>query len=141
MSPELIFTIASRFAIVGWILLAAIPNQKITKISVRSGAWSAALSLLYLIVLAFNFGGEGNFQSLQGVALLFSNPWVLLAGWVHYLAFDLFLGVWETKEAEALGISRWILVPCLFLTLMFGPVGYLLFQVIRWIKGGDRASI
>ncbi|TGK07051.1 DUF4281 domain-containing protein [Leptospira semungkisensis] len=141
MSPELIFTIASRFAILGWILLAVIPKQKITRILVRSGAWSAALSLLYLIVFAFHIGGEGNFQTLQGVAQLFSNPWVLLAGWVHYLAFDLFLGVWETKEAEELGISKWILIPCLFFTLMFGPVGYLFFQVVRWIKGGDRASI
>ncbi len=141
MTPDLIFTIASRFAIIGWLLLAILPNTKITKILVRSGLWSFVLSFSYFVVLATHFGSEGNFKSLQGVAQLFSNSWVLLAGWIHYLAFDLFLGIWETKEAESLGISRWVLVPCLFLTLMFGPVGFLIFQTIRWVKGGDRANI
>lgn len=141
MTPELVFSIASNFALVGWILLAVFPNLKVTRILIRNGVWSLALSLLYAIVLGANFGQEGGFQSLADVARLFSNSWVLLAGWVHYLAFDLFLGIWEAKEAETLGISRWILIPCLFLTLMFGPVGFLVFQIVRWTKGGDRASI
>ncbi|MFB5650261.1 ABA4-like family protein [Leptospira wolffii] len=141
MTPELVFMIASRFALVGWLLLILIPCTKVTGLLVKSGLWSAILSLGYLIVLGLNFGQEGGFQSLAAVAQLFSNPWVLLAGWIHYLAFDLFLGVWEVKEADALGIRRWILVPCLLLTFLFGPVGYLIFQVIRIAKGGNRASI
>ncbi|EPG64899.1 PF14108 domain protein [Leptospira wolffii serovar Khorat str. Khorat-H2] len=133
--------IASCFALVGWLLLILIPCTKVTGLLVKSGLWSAILSLGYLIILSLNFGQEGGFQSLAAVAQLFSNPWVLLAGWIHYLAFDLFLGVWEVKEADALGIRRWILVPCLLLTFLFGPVGYLIFQVIRIAKGGNRASI
>ncbi|WP_040509284.1 ABA4-like family protein [Leptospira wolffii] len=141
MTPELVFMIASCFALVGWLLLILIPCTKVTGLLVKSGLWSAILSLGYLIILSLNFGQEGGFQSLAAVAQLFSNPWVLLAGWIHYLAFDLFLGVWEVKEADALGIRRWILVPCLLLTFLFGPVGYLIFQVIRIAKGGNRASI
>ncbi|PJZ70974.1 hypothetical protein CH373_00065 [Leptospira perolatii] len=136
MTPEIVFSIANPFAAIGWLLLAILPNTKITKLLVRSGLWSGALSVIYLFIILFNFGrSEGGFSSLPGVALLFQNQWVLLAGWIHYLAFDLFLGIWETKEAEALGIPRWVLIPCLFLTFMLGPIGFLLFYIVRLTKG------
>lgn len=141
MTPELLFTISNRFALVGWILLAFFPNLKITRILVRNGIWSALLSVGYLLILGTHLGAEGGFQSLSGVSTLFSNPWILLGGWVHYLAFDLFLGVWESKEAETIKLSRWVLIPCLFLTLMFGPIGFLIFFVIRLIKGGIHVGI
>lgn len=51
----------------------------------------------------------------------------LLAGWIHYLAFDLFVGVWIAERADALGVSRGLQGPILFTTFMFGPVGYLMF--------------
>jgi len=57
---------------------------------------------------------------------------LLLAGWVHYLAFDLFIGSWEVEDAAANGIPHWLLLPCLFLTLMVGPVGLL--------RGGSLGS-
>ncbi|PNV75412.1 ABA4-like family protein [Leptospira inadai] len=141
MSAELAFTVLSRFSLVGWLLLAILPNLKLTRILVRSGLWPAILSAAYFLLLATHRGSEGNFQSLAGVAALFSNPWVLLAGWVHYLAFDLLLGIWETKEAESIGLSRWILIPCLFLTLMVGPIGFLIFYVIRIVKGGFNVNL
>ncbi|PJZ27039.1 hypothetical protein CH352_08000 [Leptospira hartskeerlii] len=141
MTPELTFKLASNFAIIGWLLLAGLSNAKVTKLLVRNGVWPLILSGLYLLILAFHARGGFDFGSLEGVTKLFANPWILLAGWVHYLAFDLFIGIWETKEAESLGISRWILIPCLFFTLMFGPIGYLLFQIVRWRKGGSHASI
>ena len=59
---------------------------------------------------------------------------MLLAGWVHYLAFDLLVGTWEREEAAAIGLSRWLLLPCLGLTLMFGPVGWLLFMAMRFVR-------
>ncbi len=63
--------------------------------------------------------------------LLFSNRWVLLAGWIHYLCFDLFIGSWQVRDAAANNISHWLVIPCLFLTFMFGPVGLLLYFALR----------
>ena len=68
-------------------------------------------------------GSEGGFSSLDDVALLFSNPWMLLAGWIHYLAFDLLVGTWEARDSRDRGIPHLLLVPCLILTFLFGPPG------------------
>ena len=76
-------------------------------------------------------GAEGSFSTLAGVATLFSNPWLLLAGWLHYLAFDLLIGTWEARDARDRGVPHLFVVPCLFLTLMFGPAGWLLYMGLR----------
>ena len=71
------------------------------------------------------------FGSLAGVALLFSVPELLLAGWIHYLAFDLFVGAWEVKDAQQAGIHHVAVIPCLFATLIFGPGGLVLYWIIK----------
>ena len=94
-----------------------------------------AFAVLYAVVIAQHLGrGEGNFNSLAGVAALFANPWNLLAGWVHYLAFDLLTGVWETRDAAKRGIPHWMVIPCLLLTFMLGPAGWLLYQGVRKLR-------
>ena len=93
------------------------------------------LAVLYAGLIAANFGkSQGGFGSLAGVAQLFSNPWLLLAGWVHYLAFDLFIGSWEVRDARNRGIAHWMVIPCLALTFFFGPVGLLLYFLLRIAK-------
>ena len=64
-------------------------------------------------------------------------PWLLLAGWIHYLAFDLFVGSWEVRDAQERGIPHLAVVPCLLLTFMFGPAGWFLYNLVR-AKYGDR---
>ena len=90
------------------------------------------LGLLYtwLIVNHF-FSAEGGFGSLEGVALLLQSPPILLAGWIHYLAFDLFVGSWEVRDAQRIGVHHLLVVPCLLLTFMLGPIGLLLYLVLR----------
>jgi hypothetical protein len=61
------------------------------------------------------------------------NPALLLAGWVHYLAFDLFVGCWEVRDARELGISYYLVVPCLICTFLFGPAGWLIYFLLRTI--------
>jgi hypothetical protein len=73
----------------------------------------------------------GGFNSLAQVAVLFSSPYALLAGWIHYLAFDLFTGAWEARDAARLGISRWAVAPCLLLTFLFGPLGLSLYLLLK----------
>ena len=73
----------------------------------------------------------GGFRSLAQVAVLFSSPYALLAGWIHYLAFDLFTGAWEARDAAWLGLSRWIVLPCLVLTFLVGPLGLALYLLLK----------
>ena len=132
MTPEQIFSVANILALAGWILLAVLPRRAWVATVATAVVIPALLALVYVPVLAAHWGtSEGGFGSLAQVALLFSNPWNLLAGWVHYLAFDLFVGSWEVRDSQGHGISHWLVLPCLFLTFMFGPAGWLLYMSIR----------
>ena len=90
------------------------------------------LAVIYSGLLVGHWGESGgSFRTLAGVSTLFENHWLLLAGWVHYLAFDLFIGAWEVRDAQAFGISHLSVIPCLVLTFLFGPAGLLLYFLIR----------
>ena len=82
-------------------------------------------------MLAHWSGHPGGYGSLEAVRQLFTSPWILTAGWLHYLAFDLFCGAWQAREAQSLRIAHVLVVPCLILTFVFGPMGYLFFLALR----------
>lgn len=95
-------------------------------------ALPAALSAGYsALILAFRSGAAGGFDRLAGVMRLFGTPGVALAGWVHYLAFDLVVGASITRTARAEGIPHLLVLPCLGLTFLVGPLGFLLFLALR----------
>ena len=132
MKAEQIFSIANLVAMISWILLAIAPRSMLTRKIVLSGAIPLLLSAAYLTLIAVFFGrSEGRFSSLAGVMKLFTYEWTVLAGWIHYLAFDLLVGIWEVKDAQAKNISHWFVIPCLFLTFMLGPIGFLLYVILR----------
>ena len=113
---------------------------------VLSGALPLLLAATYAGLIATHYlgphGGEGGFGSLDDVAALFRDRWALLAGWVHYLCFDMWTGAWELRDAQRRGMPHGLLVPCLLLTFMFGPVGLLLyFGVRRWYPQPAGAAI
>jgi hypothetical protein len=102
----------------------------------------AAFAGIYIVVIATNWSSsEGSFSSLSGVAQLFADPWLLLAGWTHYLAFDLFVGAWEVRDARDRGISHLAVLPCLLLTFLFGPAGWLLYLGVRTAAGSPMARV
>ena len=143
MKAEQIFSIVNLIAMISWILLAVAPRWVLTRKVVLSGAIPLLLSVAYLILIVAFFGSsEGGFGSLAGVMKLFTFEWTVLAGWIHYLAFDLFVGVWEVKDAQTKNISHWLVIPCLFLTFMLGPIGFLLYTILRFFltKGGENDS-
>ena len=141
MTPDQLFTIANGIAILGWILLAVLPNRRWVSGVVTGTSVPALFAVAYVaIVIAVLPRAEGSFSTLAGVSMLFSNPWLLLAGWLHYLAFDLLTGTWEARDAISRGVPRWLLVPCLFLTLMFGPTGWLLYMAVRTRYGSTAVS-
>ena len=71
------------------------------------------------------------FGSLDQVFAIFQNPGMVLAGWIHYLAFDLFIGSWEVRDARRIGIHHVLVIPCLVGTFLVGPVGLLLYLLLR----------
>jgi len=131
MSFDALFSVSGTAAMAGWLALAFTPLRwRLTRPLALSVA--AALALLYTALIAvFWTQGSGDFSSLDNVAALFEHRGLLLAGWVHYLAFDLLIGAWEREEAVRVGMPRLVLLPCLFLTFMFGPVGWLAFLAAR----------
>jgi hypothetical protein len=132
MSPEQIFSITNALAVICWILLAVLPNRRWVTHIVTGTIAPAFFAVIYIaIVIAAFPSADGGFNSLSGVTTLFANPWLLLAGWLHYLAFDLLIGTWEARDSVERGVPRWLLVPCLFLTLMFGPTGWVLYRLVR----------
>jgi hypothetical protein len=132
MSAEQIFSIANLMAMLCWILLAIVPGRRWVTDVVTGRAVPALFAVGYTaIVVAVFPRAAGSFSTLPGVAALFGNPWLLLAGWLHYLAFDLLIGTWEARDSVDRRLPRWQLIPCLVLTLMFGPMGWLVYLGVR----------
>lgn len=131
---EALFSTAGSLALAGWLALALIPLRY------RAPRYAAivvavVIAMLYAgLIGAFWTEGEGGFGSLADVGRLFEHPGLLLAGWVHYLAFDLLVGVWERDEARRIGLPQWALAPCLVLTFLLGPLGWLVFLGVRLFR-------
>jgi hypothetical protein len=134
MSLDQTFSLASTLAAVGWLFLIIIPRRPLALHF--SGVFiPMVLSAMYLYFIATNLqGAEGGFGSLADVTLLFTKPELLLAGWIHYLAFDLFIGAWEVRDAQRLEIPHLVVIPCLIMTFMLGPIGLLFYIAIRSAK-------
>src|SRR5262245_53222659 len=125
MTAEQMFSIFNMLAAVGWLLLAILPGRRWVTDVVTGRALPALFAVVYIAIIATTFfGAEGSFWTLDGVATLFTNRWILLAGWLHYLTFDMLIGTWEARDARERGVPHLLLVPCLFLTLMLGPLGW-----------------
>ena len=135
MTLESLFVVANTSALVGWILLIVLPKQRMVTDLVLPVLGCSGLALLYLaVMIRFAGDADGGFTSLDDVESLFQDRGVLLAGWIHYLVFDLFIGCWEVRDARRLGISHLLIIPALLLTFMMGPIGLLTYFVIRFGK-------
>lgn len=131
MTPEIIFKLANGLAIIGWIILITLPRYRSDRLIIGIFITLLAIIYTYLVFETFRPDIFKNFSSLQGVSVLFQNPKALLAGWIHYLAFDLMIGLWIKNNALKHGINHWYLIPCLVFTFLLGPAGLLLYLVIR----------
>ena len=133
MEHETLFSSASMLAMAGWIVLLASPFAPSLTQIIAGRAIPLILSVGYTaLILSFWATAEGGYGSLASVALLFETPPLLLAGWVHYLAFDLFVGAWIVHDArERAAMPFWLVLPCLPLTFLFGPVGLLAYAGLR----------
>ncbi len=135
MSLDSVFSGAGLLAVCGWLALVLAPVQPTWAQLVAARLVPALIGLVYAALIArFWSEGQGSFGSLEEVSDLFSHRGLLLAGWLHYLAFDLFVGAWEVREAERIGLPHLAVLPALVLTFLFGPIGLLLFLAMRAVR-------
>lgn len=136
MTPDTIFQLCNGLALAGWIVLVIVSPFWMQADKLVIGIIITLLCIVYawLIFGNFNFSDTSQFSTLDGVMNLFTNRSLVTAGWVHYLAFDLFAGTWIKRNALRYGVAHALVIPCLLLTFMLGPVGLLLYLVIRSIR-------
>jgi Domain of unknown function (DUF4281) len=142
------FRLATWLSLLGWIVLLGFPLWPAQGRTIVLGISVGLLCALYCYLIVagrrHDVPGEaprGHFFSLQGVIRLFKSPRVVLAGWVHFLAFDLMVGLYIVTDAARHGMSHWLLIPVLLLTLMFGPAGLLVYLLLRVALTGDGVLI
>jgi hypothetical protein len=134
MSPEALFALSGPVAMAGWLALALSPLAPRPALIAAGLAIPILLSIAYAALILVHWSGaEGGFDSLPAVMALFDAPGVALAGWLHYLAYDLFVGAWIVRTARAEGVSHWLVLPCLVPAFLFGPAGFLAFNALRLV--------
>jgi hypothetical protein len=124
----ILFRIANMLALAGWaaLILGVVTGQVWLRVGVAGRAVPIVLSAFYTILVVVAWpGAGGGYDTLDAVSRLFEDPRMLLAGWAHYLAFDLLVGGWIAEEVDRRGLTRWLLLPALPLTFLFGPIGLL----------------
>nr|WP_299341887.1 ABA4-like family protein [Allomuricauda sp.] len=136
MTTAEVFSIANMMAMPMWLLMIILPKWKVTRFLIDYRVVPLLLSLFYVYYMLSHIqtGAGLDFGSLASVMSLFTLENAVMAGWVHYLAFDLLVGMWILNQNKQLGIHQLLMAPCLFATFMLGPVGFLLFMIIRTIK-------
>ena len=143
MGWDYLFGLTNIIAFAGWIALALLPRgPKVMAIVLY--VCVAMLCLAYAAMFVALFGGLADGgrvpgaaaadlgdYSVDGLRLLFMSDGGIVLGWTHYLAFDLFVGLWIAKDADHKGFSRLMQLPFLVVTLMAGPIGLLLWLIVR----------
>ena len=142
------FKVTNYTALLGWLVLFSFPLWPAYGRTLLLSLIVAFLCLAYCYTVFLgkrhDVPGEpprGGFFSLRGVISLFKTPRVVLGGWIHFLAFDLMVGLFIATDAASRGISHWLLLPALFLTLMYGPAGLLLYLAMCLVFGGDMGGV
>ena len=145
LTPDALFFLANTGALLGWALLVLAPRWHGTRAVVLSGALPLLLAAGYVVVIGYQTVAHpapgAGFNSLGQVAALFRQPWALLAGWIHYLCFDMSVGAWETRDAHRRGVPHWALMPCPGATFLLGPLGLLLYGGVRRCYTRPNAAI
>ncbi len=135
MDFETLFSIAGLIAMLGWLCLLLSPLIPKWADWIAGMVLPITLSLGYVVLLVVpSSDSAGGFGTLADVMVLFSYEQAALAGWIHFLAFDLFIGAWVCRTARSEGVSFWLVAPCLPVVFLFGPAGFIAVQVIRAVR-------
>ncbi len=135
---QTVFSLANLVALAGWAALILLPRKPIP-LALVLYAGVGLLCLVYaagLIWALTHRGGAGvDFTTMAGVRAIFATDAGVAIGWTHYLAFDLFAGLWIARDADAKGVSRLFQAPFLIVTFMAGPLG-----LFAWLIARERRA-
>jgi hypothetical protein len=135
MDASTVFQFSNTFALSSWLLMIFLPKWKWTaKIVVGLVAVVLASLYVYYLFNSLSLDDFGKFGELSGLMSLFGSEEAVLLGWIHYLAFDMVVGLYILKHSQKTNISHLLIIPCLFLTFMTGPFGLLVYHIIHWVK-------
>jgi hypothetical protein len=137
MTPETLFMIANPLALMGWLALAVAPLAPRAIDLFAGWVLPGLLSLGYAVLMLVHFAdAPGGFQTLAAVQALFTDADVALAGWMHYLAFDLFIGAWILRDARRAGFAHWVVLPILPFVFLVGPAGFVAYLTLKLLRRG-----
>lgn len=134
MDASIVFKIVNTIVLPAWIILIFFPKK-----SWRNPVIYTFAALMSVVYAVYVISGLGNmdmeaFSKLEGIKAMFTSDKAVLTGWVHYLVFDLLVGNWVLNNSQKHNINHYIIIPCLFFCFMFGPVGYLLYSIVKLFK-------
>jgi hypothetical protein len=136
--PDVGFSLAGQLMVILWLLLLTSLWAKRLRVLVDGLGMFVlpiVIGLWYLLLMVSNLPFEqGGFGSLAQVRALFAEDELLLAGWLHYLVFDFFVGTWVARQARDESVWRVLLVPCLVLCFLAGPIGLLAWLLLRSVS-------
>lgn len=131
---ETLFQISNVLALPFWLLMIVLPHWRWTKRVIGSPWIAAPLALIYAILVIPSAGTllpALAQPTLAGITALLGTPEAAAIAWAHFLAFDLLTGRWAYLDSRARKISAWLMAPVLLLTLLLGPLGFLLYLLVR----------
>lgn len=134
-----VFSISFLLVAPFWVLMVFLPNWRWTKRIIGSPWIAAPAALLYTALVIPNFVSvltEVANPTLVGISALLGTPAGATIAWVHFLAFDLFVGHWIYLDSRERSLNRWHVGPILLLTLLLAPLGFLIYLLLR----GARAA-
>ena len=144
MTANEAFAYANYVALAGWIALlagVALKNDRLAGF-VAGRIFPLGLAVAYAVIApSFFTATEGGFDSLENLQIMFADPWLVLGGWLHWLAADLFIASWVATQIMDKGWSRWWLAGLFPLCFAVGPVGFLAYHVLALARGGKAFSI
>jgi Domain of unknown function (DUF4281) len=135
---ETLFNLSGLIVLPFWVLMICLPRWRLTERLMSSPLVSAVPAMLYTVLVIPSFAEVWQTvarSELSGIAELLGSPVGATIAWLHFLAFDLFVGRWIYRDSRERGITAWITAPVLFLTLMLGPCGFLLYLIVRHTRG------
>jgi len=133
------FLAANTAAFWGWVILILAPRDR-DWLNAIPGFWlplvvsAGYTAVLISQVAGGDLGGGVDYFTLDGVRALASSDAILTAGWMHVVAFDLFVGAWAAQRMDAAALSRLVQTPILLAIFVAGPLGF----VIAAIAGRER---
>jgi len=133
MSTALVFQIVNTIVLPAWLVLIFFPKKAWRNTAIYT--FAMAMSLVYTYYVASGLGelDMESFSTLEGIKAMFTTDVAVLTGWVHYLVFDLLVGNWVLNNAQKHKINHYLIIPCLLLCFIFGPVGFLLYSIIKLV--------